>query len=82
METTVTDAPLCMGCDQPIQGEPFVHASMLNVVFVAHDFTCCMNAYEKEVKRILKEKPARVESWLEDTEYRCTQTDDLFRGIK
>jgi len=63
------ELPECMGCGQPIEGEPFIHHSAMGVWFIAHDFECCLKAHEKEWKRRLHpvENP---------------QHDDLERGIK
>ena len=66
-EYQVTDAPACMGCGLPIDGEPFTHASALNIVFVAHDFTCMMNAYQRELRALIRRRPQAVEQWLEET---------------
>lgn len=66
-EHTVTDSLTCMGCGLPIEGEPFTHHSVLHIIFVAHDFHCCMNAYTAEVRRLCYSNPNKVEAWLEAT---------------
>lgn len=68
-EHAPTDKAMCMGCTLPIHGEPFTHHSALNIVFVAHDFTCCMTAYQKELRALIRRTPQAVEQWLEETGY-------------
>lgn len=80
-EYQVTDAPVCMGCGQEIHHEPMMHESALNIVFVAHDFTCMMNAYQRELRALIRRRPQAVEQWLEATGHNTyPQHESLMQG--
>jgi len=62
------ELPVCDGCGQPIEGEPYTHHSALNVHFITHDWDCLMVAFNRRMRelRYAVENP---------------QHDDLERGI-
>lgn len=66
-EARNTSATICQGCGLEIDGEPFTHMSALHVLFIAHDFNCCMVAYRNEVLRLVRSRPRQIERWLDAT---------------
>lgn len=75
------DAPRCMGCGKPITGEPVRHASVLDLIIVAHDHQCCLDALEREVATYARGTRARTARWTHSLGYDTHQHDDLMRGV-